>query len=338
MANYYTKFSTTLLVGPGNVEAALALYAQMKADLEAMDTSIGFEAAKNEPDDDALWLWDGDGSGDIEQVISYVFQVAQACNLTGLWGFHWSLSCSRPRLGAFGGGAQMLDLGQRESLCWMDCEHWVAARTNVDGPCQVSAETALHPVADTEGWTEATQLCVLLGFIDSLIRADPAVADQLRFHLADVSAEPDDMPCRECGEPVFIADSGTLHHVGTGLDGTDYGRDRDHAALAEKEPRATDDRIITQVIDPRDCETAPTRVGRWYADGPDRVFVPGDPAFRIHRVVADDADVRGCVTVENAGGQRFPVPTSLIDAISAPAVQPARTLLDEPSEPGEHGS
>ena len=72
--------------------------------------------------------------------------------------------------------------------------------------------------------------------------------------------------------------------------------------------------------------TAATRVGHWYAMGPeDRTFVAGDPAFCILRVVSDDAAAPGCVTVENAAGQRFPVPIPLIDAIAAPAEQPAPT-------------
>ncbi len=69
----------------------------------------------------------------------------------------------------------------------------------------------------------------------------------------------------------------------------------------------------------QDSRAAATRVGLWYAEGPgDRPFVAGDPAFAIFRVVADDAEAPGCVTVENAAGQRFPVPIPLVDAISAP--------------------
>jgi hypothetical protein len=36
------------------------------------------------------------------------------------------LTCSRPRLDAFGGGAQLLDLGARKSLTWIDCSDWLA--------------------------------------------------------------------------------------------------------------------------------------------------------------------------------------------------------------------
>ena len=76
----------------------------------------------------------------------------------------------------------------------------------------------------------------------------------------------------------------------------------------------------------QDGRTAATRVGRWYAEGPEhRSFVAGDPAFSIFRVVSDDAEMPGCVTVENAAGQRFPVPIPLLDAIAAPAEQPDPT-------------
>ena len=91
--------------------------------------------------------------------------------------------------------------------------------------------------------------------------------------------------------------------------------------------------------DVRDGRTAATRVGRWYAEGPEhRPFVAGDPAFAILRVVSDDAAVPGCVTVENAAGQRFPVPIPLLDAIAAPAEQQSGTLLDQPIEQREHGA
>ena len=46
-----------------------------------------------------------------------------------------------------------------------------------------------------------------------------------------------------------------------------------------------------------DSKKAVTRVGPWYASGPeDRSFVAGDPAFSILRVMSDDAAVPGCVT------------------------------------------
>ena len=202
-------------------------------ELEANDVEIGFEAERYGEDDDALWLHDGDGAGDVEDVISFALRCAGSIDLQGTWGFHWSLSCDRPRLNAFGGGAQLLDLGQRESLTWVDCEHWLAQRIGAGELRAMMAETILEPVAAAEGWTEATQVGVLLGFIDKLIGDDPSVAAHLRADLAEVAAVVDETECSECGKPMFIADGGTSHHVGDGPDGIDHGRDRDHTAIAE---------------------------------------------------------------------------------------------------------
>lgn len=233
MANYYTSFSVLLPVGAGNIEAALALYAQFEQELEADDQSVGFLAEQDTPNSDAVWLRDDGGEGDPEHVIAYAFRCAQAFGLTGRWGFDWSLSCSRPILDGSGGGAQLLDLGRGESVSWIDTKHWLNEKLSAGEACAASAETILQRTIEAQGWNDHSQALMLRGFIDSLIAADPSVADQLRSHLATISGEQDGMLCRECGEPVFIANSGTSHHVGRGLDGIDYGRDRDHAAVAD---------------------------------------------------------------------------------------------------------
>ena len=50
---------------------------------------------------------------------------AEGFDLTGRWGFVWALTCSKPRLDGFGGGAQLIDLDARKSLAWLDCDHWL---------------------------------------------------------------------------------------------------------------------------------------------------------------------------------------------------------------------
>ncbi len=83
---------------------------------------------------------------------------------------------------------------------------------------------------------------------------------------------------------------------------------------------------------------APTRVGRWYAMGPaNRSFVPDDPAFAIFHVVADGAQMPGCVTVLNNEGRRLRVPIDLVYAIVAPAGE-RWTPLDRAAEHGEQPS
>ena len=90
-------------------------------------------------------------------------------------------------------------------------------------------------------------------------------------------------------------------------------------------------RKSTGVAGIQDHGAAATGGGLWYAEGPgDRPSVASDPAFSILRVVSDDAEVLGCVTVENAAGQRFPVPIPLVDAIAAPT----RLRAGDPGLPG----
>jgi hypothetical protein len=133
MADYFTHFSCLLDVGVDNVGAALVLYAQMAQDLEADDNlAIGFVAQPSLGTPSALWLYDED-HGEPEHVIAFALRCAAAFDLKGRWGFCWALTCSRPRLDAFGGGAQLLDLSARKSLAWVDCSHWLATQIG-DGP------------------------------------------------------------------------------------------------------------------------------------------------------------------------------------------------------------
>lgn len=239
MANYTTRFSCLLPVGAGKVRAALALYARMREELAAEGEAIGFEAERDGRE--TVWLYAED-SGDPEHVITYARRCAEAFGLTGLRGFRWGFGCDKARLDGFGGGAQLLDLGRRESVTRVDCEEWLAVRLAAGEARPVPAEMLLLPVAAAQGWTQATENGVLLGFIDALIADDPAVADRLRAHLAeasadagDVAADPDGMNRRECGEPMSIAAEGTGHHAGGTMDGIDHGRGRDHTALLDEE-------------------------------------------------------------------------------------------------------
>ena len=126
MANYYTQFSCTFDVGSAeNATAALALLDQLRDDPEHDEPPYGFDAVVDASDPNVLWLCDGDGEGDPEHVIAFVLACAEAFDLSGRWGFVWALTCSKPRLDGFGGGAQLLDLDARKSLAWLDCSHWL---------------------------------------------------------------------------------------------------------------------------------------------------------------------------------------------------------------------
>ena len=240
MANYYTLLSVLFPVGSaGNVAPALALYREFRDELDEAGEWVGFAAeADDAPGGADLWLH-SDEDADIEHVIAFALRCAEAFDLKGLWGFRWALTCSKPRLDGYGGGAQLLDLGGRRSLCWVDTSEWLQEEVARLREPTNAAAVAFNPVSAAQGWTGPTQTDLLLSFIGQEIAADLAVAGRFGAFLATVSGEPDkpaEMLCRECGKPMFIEENGVSHHEGGGLDGIDYTLDLDHVAIAEREP------------------------------------------------------------------------------------------------------
>lgn len=133
MADYFTNFSCLLDVGtPDKAARAVDLFVQLRdEDDESDDPQFGgFDLALQDgPGGSVLWLHD-DESGDVEGVIAFVLRLADDLDLTGLWGFDYSNTCSRPRVDAFGGGAHAIDLGARKSIGWISTQEWLGAALN----------------------------------------------------------------------------------------------------------------------------------------------------------------------------------------------------------------
>ena len=133
MADYFTHFSCLIDVGsPDKAARALALFQELcAADQDADDLEVaGFTLARQDaPEDSTLWIHD-DEHGDVEAVIRFVLRLAEELDLTGLWGFQYALTCSRPRLDAFGGGAHVLDLGARKLIGATSTQDWLSAALN----------------------------------------------------------------------------------------------------------------------------------------------------------------------------------------------------------------
>lgn len=130
MADYYTHFSCLLDVGAPEIAArAVDLYLGLQDEGQESDEPRwhGFDVSHvKEPGRSLLWIHSED-SGDVESTVAFVLRCAEEFDLSGLWVFTYSHSCSRPWIDAFGGGAQILDLGARKSIGWMDASHWLAA-------------------------------------------------------------------------------------------------------------------------------------------------------------------------------------------------------------------
>lgn len=133
MADYFTHFSCLLDTGsPENAAKAMALFHRLRAEEAAADEPAfdGFELVQQDgPSGSQLWIHDDD-QGDVEGVINFVLRLAEELNLTGLWGFDYANTCSRPRVEAFGGGAHVIDLGARKSIGWISTHEWLKAVLN----------------------------------------------------------------------------------------------------------------------------------------------------------------------------------------------------------------
>jgi len=131
MADYLTHFSCLLDVGtPERATAALDLLTRLHLDEEGADDPeySGFALTQQDgPGGSILWIHDDDGDGDVEGVIRFVLRLTEEIDLTGLWGFEFAFTCSRPRLDAFGGGAHVIDLGKRKSIGWISTHEWLMA-------------------------------------------------------------------------------------------------------------------------------------------------------------------------------------------------------------------
>lgn len=130
MADYFTHFSCVLDAGTAaKAVRALDLLLRLREEDEDSDDPqySGFALALQDgPGSSVLWFHD-DGQGDVDGVINFVLLLAEVVDLTGLWGFEYALTCSRPRLEGFGGGAHVIDLAARKTFGWLSTYEWLTS-------------------------------------------------------------------------------------------------------------------------------------------------------------------------------------------------------------------
>lgn len=128
MAHYYTYFSFMLDVGGADNALLAAQIAANDTWREPMgdDDEFYFHAGFFVSAlDGKLWISDVSGEGDVESVIEYLKFIATELNLTGKVGFTYAMTCSKPRIDGFGGGAHVMDLGTGTTVSWTDLEQWL---------------------------------------------------------------------------------------------------------------------------------------------------------------------------------------------------------------------
>jgi hypothetical protein len=128
MADYFIQFSCVFSVGTAeNAEKADEIRGELAAELYRHEgTTLGFEIqADHEAEPGTICIY-SDEYCEPEHVTRFVLLCAEAFKLTGLWGFTWCRSCSKPRPGGFGGGALLFNLGRRRIAGSFECSDWLA--------------------------------------------------------------------------------------------------------------------------------------------------------------------------------------------------------------------
>jgi len=145
MADYFTEFAESYLVTPEQAEVALKLYAainfaygdfdgvipdELPGDLddvekehlrvyatlsEDMRTMVeefgdGFTVAIHEDEGKPYLYVASDEGSSVEPVLQFLSEVLEHTDDHTTWTLTWSAGCSKPRSGAFGGGAAAINL------------------------------------------------------------------------------------------------------------------------------------------------------------------------------------------------------------------------------------
>jgi hypothetical protein len=147
MANYYTEFSFTVALP--NKEAlveALDLYRRCGEDestipeeLESVrEQGVGFhlEEESNEQSNEqyppTLWFHSEDG-GNIDSVCMFIQYLLKKNDMKNAVGFEYALTCSKPRIDAFGGGACMITADKIDGF---NSGVWLLESLGHLGPCR----------------------------------------------------------------------------------------------------------------------------------------------------------------------------------------------------------
>lgn len=126
MADYFTHFSEVLtLNSKEDLRRAIEIYQAFEAqgigdEAKPPEFCVSVLPGLQEP---SLHISDTGGFGNPEHVMLYVEAVAAACGLKGRWGCTWAYTCSKARIGAYAGGACVIDFdtAKRHEI---DCGDW----------------------------------------------------------------------------------------------------------------------------------------------------------------------------------------------------------------------
>lgn len=127
MADIRTRFSCLLDVeSAGNAARALDIHNELIAETADENPPSDGYIVSIVPEHGGAALWiRSDEYGDPERVIAFVDRCADAFGLKGRWGFTWADICSPPLVGAFNGGAHVLDLETGGTIAFVYTSVWL---------------------------------------------------------------------------------------------------------------------------------------------------------------------------------------------------------------------
>ena len=114
MSNCYTQFSTRI---PWQGAARAALLEKLRCSEGDDDASVPCDFAEQP---EGIWL-SSEASADLDALVALLVDVQSAFHLPPI-GFEFSVSCSKPALDEFGGGAVVLKGGQ---ATWLSTSTWL---------------------------------------------------------------------------------------------------------------------------------------------------------------------------------------------------------------------
>lgn len=139
MADYYTNFSVALpLPNHEAQQYALDLAEKVEQGSEDLPESLKevmedwcFETVAQ--DENNIWLHSSNGG--VDAVCAFIQHLLQRYNPAGCVAVEWSFDCSKPRIGAFGGGAAIVTAAD---IISMTTREWV--ETQIAERCQSHME------------------------------------------------------------------------------------------------------------------------------------------------------------------------------------------------------
>ena len=133
MPNYQTHFCAALYVpSVMDFREVHKIYDAFYEESESHGHELEFSVTYVSVPKPHLLLTDNEGTGTIEHVRAFVFEVAKALALKGTWALQWAETSLRPRVDGYGGGVILLDLAARTTLFYDSTHAWLEDQVAVD--------------------------------------------------------------------------------------------------------------------------------------------------------------------------------------------------------------